>query len=389
MKYNRYLEDMCSRYCFDALKEGVAAYKASNPGKKVIDLGVGDVCLPLPHAVGSAMSRASIELCGKETFRGYPPGSGYSFLKRKIAEEYAADGISLEEEEIFISDGTKSDLSRICDLFGKVSVALPSPCYPAVRDVNLSVGNDVYEFCAGKENDFTPSPPYGKRYDVVWLCSPNNPTGGAFSFDAVRKWVDYALSCGAVIVYDGAYADYLSDRYPKSVYKDPRAKRCAIELRSFSKGAAFTGVRCGYAVVPQAMGEYNRLMRRNIGCKFNGVSYVTQRGAEATFLPEARRVYRGYIDFYKTNAEIVKNAFKNKNLWYNICDDSPYVFAEIPKKLSSADFCGKLLAGRGVVATPGNGFGFGGEGFIRLSAFCSREEAFEASDALDSFLNNL
>ena len=389
MKYNADLEKLCADYAFDGLKESVAAFRAGNPGRKVVDLGVGDVCLPLPRVVGEAMAKASLELCEKKTFRGYPPAGGYSFLKQKIVGRYAAEGIALSEDEIFVSDGTKSDVTRVCELFGRANVLIPTPCYPATRDVNYAAGNAVAELPCVKEDDFLPFPPYGKKYDVVWLCSPNNPTGSALSFEGLRRWIDYALSVGALVVYDGAYADFGDGRTPRSVYRDARALRCAVELRSFSKGAGFTGVRCGYAVVPRAAGEYNRLMKRNGGCRFNGVSYVTQRGAEAALSDEGRKINEKNVKFYKTNAEILKNAFKNKNLWYNINDGSPYVFAEVPKGFSSADFCARLLRETGVVATAGSNFGKAGEGFFRLSAFCSREDAFWASEAVGNFLETL
>lgn len=385
MKYNDNFFKLKNDYVFTDLAQKVAS-KKSQGGEKVIDLGIGDVKLPLFGFVTDAMKKACDELAEKSTFRGYPPAQGYKFLRDKIANEYAEMGAQICSDEIFITDGAKGQLGGVLELFGSNAKTLfLSPCYPAGAESNILYGNDVTYLCASKEDDFIPSPPFGKFYDLIFICSPNNPTGSAMTNNQLALWIDYALSTDAVIVYDSAYSAYLTGDYPKSIYCLPKANRCAIEINSFSKSVGFTGVRCGYTVVPNALGDYNKLWKRRLACRFNGVSYPVQRGAESIFCEQGRLEIKKRINFYKTNAEILKIALKNLNLWYNNNICSPYVFASTPSGMASADFCSKLLMEKSVVATPGVGFGEGGEGYFRLSAFGTREEILEASDRLKTF----
>lgn len=382
MKYNENFFKLKNDYVFTDLAQKVAS-KKSQGGESIIDLGIGDVKLPIFDLATKAMQKACEELSIKSTFRGYPPSQGYKFLRDKISAEYFEVGAQITPDEIFITDGAKGQLGGVLELFGSGAKTLfLSPCYPAGAESNILYGNSVSYLCGSVENGFIPSPPFGKFYDLIYICSPNNPTGSAMTFSDLALWIDYALSTDAVIIYDSAYSAYLTDEFPKSVYCLPKANRCAIEINSFSKSLGFTGVRCGYTVVPTALGDYNKLWKRRLACRFNGVSYPVQRGAEAVFCEQGRQEIKKRINFYKTNAEILKIALKNLNLWYNNSVCSPYVFASTPKGVSSAEFCSKLLMEKSVVATPGVGFGDGGEGYFRLSAFGDRQEILTASDRL-------
>lgn len=385
MKYNENFFKLKNDYVFSDLAQKVAS-KKSQGGDKIIDLGIGDVKLPLFKSVVLAMQNACLELGEEPTFRGYPPAQGYKFLRDKIAEEYQNIGANILADEIFITDGAKGQLGGILELFGHGAKTLfLTPCYPAGAEANILYGNQVTYLPAQKDDGFVHHPPFGKFYDLIFMCSPNNPTGTALDHATLSLWIDYAISTGAVIIYDSAYSAYLTGDYPKSIYSLPRANRCAIEINSFSKSLGFTGVRCGYNVIPNALGDYNKLWKRRLACRFNGVSYPSQRGAEAIFCAEGKKEAINRINFYKTNAEILKIALKNLNLWYNNNVCSPYVFASTPSGMSSADFCSKLLMEKSVVATPGVGFGEGGEGFFRLSAFGDRQEILTASDRLKTF----
>ena len=383
MKYNQNFNKLNKNYIFNDLKLQIQALK---DGKPIIDLGIGDVKLPLFPIVIEAMKKATEELCHEKTFLGYPPAQGYEFLRDKISKNYLLDGANVNSDEIFITDGAKGQLGGILELFGTgAKVLFLSPCYPAGAEANILFGNEVTFLPASQENDFLQTPPIDDSYDIIYICSPNNPTGSAFGHKELSTWVNYALSTRAIIVYDGAYSSFLPDGYPKSIYEIRGAKSCAIEIRSFSKSLGFTGIRCGWTVVPNELGKYNELWKRLLGCRFNGVSYVTQKGASAIFCKEGLKEVKKRINFYKTNAEILKIALKNKNLWYNNTVSSPYVFAKVPNGYTSGDFCKSLLEKTRVVATPGNGFLQGGEGYFRLSAFESRQKILEATDRISTF----
>ena len=384
MKYNQNFYKLEKNYIFSELKEQKLALKEK--GIDVIDLGIGDVKLPIFPLVANAMKNASLQLASKKTFLGYPPAEGYLFLRSKIAENYLLEGGNILEDEIFITDGAKGQLGSILELFGfGANVLFLTPCYPAGAESNILLGNNVTYLYGSEEDGFIPSPPLNKSYDVIYICSPNNPTGYAFSFSDLSTWVNYAISTKAVIIYDGAYSAFLPDGYPKTIYAVKGAKQCAIEIRSFSKSLGFTGIRCGFTVIPKTLGNYNSLWKRRLGCRFNGVSFITQKGAESIFCKDGKEEVKKRINFYKTNAEILKIALKNKNLWYNNTMSSPYVFAKVPYKKTSREFCKEMLEKTHVVATPGCGFLAGGEGYFRLSAFETRENVLKAADRILTF----
>ena len=384
MNINKNFSKLKPTYVFNELSEKIEK-KQKLGGEKIINLGIGDVKLPLFSCVTQAMKTAVDELSFKHSFKGYSPAQGYYFLREKIAEEYSIIGANVSAEEIFITDGAKGQLGQIAELFdNNLKVLFLTPCYPAGAEGNILLGNDVTFLMGTKENSFIPTPPYGKRFDLIYICSPNNPTGATFSFSDWNVWINYALSVNAVIIYDGAYSSFISGDYPKTVYLHPKAKNCVIEINSFSKSLGFTGIRCGFNVIPKNLANLNELWKRRLGCNFNGVSYVSQRGAEKAFCKEGKAEIKKRNNFYKTNAEILKIALKNLNLWYNNTVCAPYVFAKTPVGVNSTDFCSMLLNKLSIVSTPGVGFLDGGEGFFRLSAFAEREEILTASDRLST-----
>lgn len=386
MKYNENFKKLPKNYIFNQMAQKVEEKKRRGD-KNIINLGVGDVKLPLFNCVIEEMKKASDEMGNAKTFKGYSPAEGYEFLREKIAREYNSEKVLLTSDEIFITDGAKSQLGNVLELFGfGASVLFLTPCYPAGAEACILYGNSIEFLKGGLSNGFFPSPPYGKSYDVIYICSPNNPTGEVISYQKLSEWVTYALKTQAVIIYDSAYSSYVSGDFPKSVYQIKDAKKCAIEINSFSKSLGFTGVRCGYTVVPNELGDYNERYKRWLGCRFNGVSYITQRGAFATFCEIGRNEIKKRINFYKTNVEILKIALKNKNLWYNNSICSPYVFAKVPNGKNSMAFCCEMLEKISVVATPGSGFLDGGEGFFRLSGFATRDEILQVADRL-SYIN--
>lgn len=380
MKYNLNVDKLPANYVFGELRQKVAEYERRT-GRKAIDLGVGDVKLPLFPCIIEAMKKAVCEMSEIKSFRGYPPAEGYAFLREKISENVYGGKIS--PDEIFITDGAKGELGNVTELFERgVKVCFPSPCYPAAAEANIALGNEAEYLVATKENDFLSFPPYGKKYDLIYLCSPSNPTGALMDEELLRSWVNYALDTKAIIIFDSAYSAFVPNGKIKSIYEVKDAERCAIEINSFSKSLGFTGVRCGYTVVPKALGKIYDIKKRLTGCRFNGVSYVSQRGAESYFSKEGLEAGRKRAEFYKTNADIIKIALKNKKMWYNNSCSSPYVFAETPDGLTSKEFCEVLLEKCGIAATAGSGFGAGGEGYVRFSAFCLRGEALETCDRL-------
>lgn len=378
MKYNENFGKLRKTYVFGEMREKVAAARAG--GKKIIDLGVGDVTEPLFSVTTDAMKKACEEMGEKQTFRGYPPSQGYAFLREKIAARYGGE---ISPDEVFITDGAKGELGNICGLFSRgKKVLFPTPCYPAPIEANLLYGNDVHALKTFAEDGFLAFPPYGTTYDLIYLCSPQNPTGAFFGKELLSLWIRYALNTGAIIIFDSAYSEFVPDGEIKNAYSISGAKNCVIEINSYSKSLGFTGVRCGYTIIPNSVGRLNELKKRYSGCRFNGVSYITQRGAETFYTPEGEREIKKRINFYKTNADILKIALKKANLWYNIGRASPYAFVKSPEGYSGDEFCKYLLDEFGVAVTPGSGFSEGGEDFVRFSAFCSRKDALEAADIL-------
>ena len=384
MKINENYLALKESYLFSDIAKKVAAFAAAHPEAAIIRLGIGDVTLPLVPAVVEALESASREMGVKETFRGYGPEQGYGFLKDAIKDYYAAKGVSLESDEIFISDGAKSDLGNILDIFSTDNTVLvPDPVYPVYVDTNIMAGRKIVYVSANEQNDFLPMPDTSVHADIIYICSPNNPTGAVYTKEQLEKWVAYALEQKAVILFDSAYESFVrDDSLPTSIYAVEGAKKCAIEFCSFSKTAGFTGTRCGYTVVPNEL-EYggvklNKLWLRRQTTKFNGVPYIIQKGAAAVFTPEGQKQIRANIDYYMENARLVSETLNKMGIWHTGGQNSPYIWLKCPNGMKSWEYFDYLLENAHVVGTPGAGFGVNGEGFFRLTAFNSRENVLEA-----------
>lgn len=386
-------------YLFSDIAKKVKAYQESHPDKRLIRLGIGDVTRPLPQASIEAMHRAVDEMANKSTFHGYGPEQGYDFLIDTIIKnDFEPRGIELSSSEVFISDGAKSDTGNIGDILGLDNkVAVTDPVYPVYVDSNVMGGcagqlngkqwSDITYMPCTAENNFIPSIP-SNRIDVIYLCYPNNPTGTTLTKAELKKWVDYALSHDALILFDAAYEAYIrEDDIPHSIFEIEGAKRCAIEFRSFSKTAGFTGVRCGYTVIPKevtattATGErvaLNALWNRRQCTKFNGTSYITQRGAEAIYSKEGKQQVRETIDYYMKNARIMREGLTAAGIQVFGGKNAPYLWVKTPEGFTSWQFFDHLLNEANIVSTPGVGFGPSGEGYLRLTAFGQREDCIEA-----------
>ncbi len=389
-------------YLFSTIAKKVAEYTEANPDKEVIKMGIGDVTRPLVPAVIEAMHKATDEMGTSEGFRGYGPEQGYDFLRNAIVEhDYKARGIDIAPDEVFVSDGAKSDCGNIGDIFSKDNkVAVCDPVYPVYVDTNAMAGragkyiadhwdNLVYMPCLA-ENGFMPQIP-DEKADMIYLCFPNNPTGVAATREQLKPWIEYAKKNNAVILYDSAYEAFISDPdVPHSIYEIEGAKEVAIEFRSFSKTAGFTGTRCAYTVVPHELKidgtELNGLWNRRQCTKFNGVPYVIQRAAEAVYTDEGHKEIRENIDYYLKNASIIREALTEAGLEVYGGVNAPYIWAKTPDGMKSWDFFDKLLKEAGVVTTPGAGFGPSGEGYIRLTAFNTLENTIKAMEKIKAIL---
>ena len=388
MKINANYLKLNESYLFSTIAKKVAAYTQAHPDKKVLRMGIGDVTQPLAPAVVAAMRKAAGEMGEKETFRGYGPEQGYPFLKEAIRGYYASRGISLEEDEIFVSDGAKSDVGNILDIFDTDNTVLvPDPVYPVYVDTNVMAGRRIVFADATAENGFLPMPDEKTDADIVYICSPNNPTGAAYSSAQLAEWVAYARKKGAVILYDAAYEAFVSEKgLARSIFEVEGAKECAIEFCSLSKTAGFTGTRCGYTVVPRALvrggASLNKLWLRRQTTKFNGVSYVVQRGAEAVFTAEGMAQVQKNLEVYRRNAAVLSGCLDSLGIYYTGGKNSPYIWMKCPGFSDSWKFFDYLLEKANVVGTPGSGFGKNGEGFFRLTAFASEEATKEAAERL-------
>ena len=404
---NEHFLKLPNNYLFSDIAKKVNAFKVSHPKTDLIRLGIGDVTRPLPQASIEAMHKAVDELANKETFHGYGPEQGYDFLiDAVIRNDYTPRGVYLEPGEVFISDGAKSDTGNIGDILRHDnSVGVTDPIYPVYIDSNVMCGragiledgrwsNVVYLPCLS-ENNFVPEIP-DRRIDILYLCYPNNPTGTVISKAELKKWVNYALENDTLILYDAAYEAYIQDPdIPHSIYEIKGAKKVAIEFRSFSKTAGFTGVRCGYTVVPKELtaatleGEripLNRMWNRRQCTKFNGTSYITQRGAEAIYTPEGKKQVKAIIQYYMANARIMKEALENTGLKVFGGENAPYLWVKTPGEVNSWKFFEQMLYEANVVGTPGVGFGPSGEGYIRLTAFGERADCEEAMKRIRKWL---
>jgi len=391
-------------YLFPEIAKRVKIYSQSNNSAEIIKLGIGDVTEPLPRVCIDAMGKALDDMGTKEGFRGYGPEQGYLWLRDKISEhDFISKGCQILPEEIFVSDGSKCDSSNILDILGKDnSIAVTDPVYPVYVDSNVMTGrtgdaleNGTYQgltyLAINEGNNFLPKLPE-KKVDILYLCFPNNPTGATITKEELGKWVDYALQNKSLILFDAAYEAFIQDNdIPHSIYEIEGAKNCAIEFRSFSKNAGFTGVRCAFTVIPKnlkglssANEEINLwpLWNRRQSTKFNGVSYVVQRGAEAVYSLKGKKQVRGLIDFYMENAKIMKNKLQNAGYKVYGGDNAPYIWIKVPDQMTSWDFFDFLLQKVSVVGTPGSGFGLSGEGYFRLSAFNSRSNVIDAMERI-------
>ena len=385
-------------YLFSDIARRVAAFTEANPDKSIIRLGIGDVTRPLAPAVVEAMKKACDEMGQETTFRGYGPEQGYSFLREAIVEhDYRARGIDIQPDEVFVSDGAKSDTGNIGDIFGADNVvAVCDPVYPVYVDTNAMAGRAGFLRSDGKweklvympcteENDFAPALPE-KRADMIYLCFPNNPTGASITYEGLKKWVDYALDNGSVILFDSAYEAFITENLPHSIFEIKGAKQCAIEFRSFSKTAGFTGTRCGYTVVPKELecggASLNALWNRRQTTKFNGVPYIVQRGAEAVYSEEGQKQIRETIAYYLNNAKVIREGLAEAGFTVYGGINAPYIWLKTPGGLTSWEFFDELINKAGVVGTPGSGFGPSGEGYFRLTSFGSLENSVAAIERI-------
>ena len=388
---NHSFDTIPQSYLFSEVARRVTAFRAAHPEKALIPMGIGDVTRPLCRPVIEALKSAAEEQTRGESFHGYGPEQGYDFLRRAVQAHYAGFGVQLDTGDIFISDGAKSDLGNLPDLFsGDCVVLLPDPVYPVYRDSNLMAGRKVKYLAATRENGFAPLPGEGLHADLAYLCSPANPTGAAYTKEQLAVWVDWALANNAVILYDAAYECFIRDELPHSIYQVEGAERCAIEVCSLSKTAGFTGMRCGYTVVPHTLVREGKDLRqmwlRRQCTKMNGVAYPIQRAAEAVFTPAGMAACKEDIDAYLRAAAIVAEVLDELGIWYCGGKNSPYIWMECPGTQDSWQFFDSLLEHAGIVGTPGSGFGENGQGYFRLSAFSGEENARVAMKRLRDWL---
>lgn len=412
IKINENFLELQDSYLFSTIAKKVNEFQKNNPDKEIIKLGIGDVTLPLVPRVIEAMHKATDEMKEKSTFKGYGPEQGYDFLREKIVDiEYKKRGINIEQDEIFVSDGAKCDTGNIVDLFSKENiVAITDPVYPVYLDTNVMSGRSgKYNEKEGKyenivympvtaENNFVPEFPK-EKVDMIYFCLPNNPTGTVLKKEELKKWVEYAKQNKAIILFDAAYESFIQeDDIPHSIYEIEGAKEVAIEFKSYSKTAGFTGIRCGYTVVPKELKGYtetgeeitlNKLWNRRQCTKFNGVSYITQKAAEAIYSEEGQKQIKENINYYMENAKIIKEGLEEIGIKTYGGINAPYIWLKVPNGLNSWEFFDNLLTEVGVVGTPGVGFGPNGEGYFRLTAFGSKENTIKAIQKIKNLKNVL
>ncbi|MEA4972247.1 MAG: LL-diaminopimelate aminotransferase [Candidatus Metalachnospira sp.] len=393
IKINENYDNIKDSYLFSEIARRVNKYSAETPDKKdnIIRLGIGDCTLPLTKTVIDAMHKAVDEMAVKETFRGYPPEYGYDFLREAISKYYKSFGVEIKAGEVFVSDGAKSDCGNIVDILGDNTILIPDPVYPVYMDSNVMSGRNIEFISGNKENNFLPMPdklevkPY-----VIYLCSPNNPTGATYNKDQLSEWVKFAKNSGSLIIFDSAYEAFINGDYPHSIYAVEGAKECAIEICSFSKMAGFTGTRCSWTIFPNELkvGEKSiqKMWARRQATKFNGVPYVIQRAAEAALSEDGFKEAMDNIEYYMGNAKLIAELLTAKGIWFSggIC--SPYIWLKCPNDMKSWDFFDMLLDKIQVVGTPGAGFGEEGEGYFRLTSFGSKEATIEAIERLRKLL---
>lgn len=393
-KLNENYLNLKESYLFSEISHRVNSYISTNPDKRVIRLGIGDVTLPISPAVISQLHEGVNALANAETFKGYGPEQGYAFLREAIVDYYKQNNVIIDADEVFVSDGAKSDTGNITDLFDKDNVILiPDPVYPVYVDTNIMNGRNITYIDANIQNNFLPMPDHSVHADIIYICSPNNPTGAAYNKEQLKEWVDYALENNAVILYDSAYECFITDEtLPRSIFAIDGAKKCAIEFCSLSKTAGFTGTRCGYTIVPKdltftasntAQMSLNAMWNRRQTTKFNGVSYIVQKGAAAVFSVEGMAQCKKNIQYYQENARIIAEGLAQKNIRYFGGVNSPYIWFECPNNMDSWDFFDYLLRNAQIVGTPGAGFGKNGQKFFRLTSFGNRENTIEAMERIN------
>ena len=396
MKVNKHYAQLEESYLFSNIAHKVADYQAAHPDADIIRLGIGDVTLPLAKSVVEALHAASEEQGHKETFHGYIPSEqGYPFLREAIRDYYARRGVRLDTAEIFVSDGAKSDLGNLLDLFDvDNTVLVPDPVYPVYVDDNVMAGRPIRYLPATADNGFLPMPGADTAGDIVYLCSPNNPTGATYTREQLKVWVDWANAHDAVILFDAAYECFVTEPgLARSIYEVEGAETCAIEVCSFSKIAGFTGTRCGYTIVPEALlregMSLNKMWLRRQTTKFNGVAYIVQRAAAAVFSPEGMEQIQQNLDYYRRNAAVIGAALEEAGVWYCGGKNSPDLGLKCPDGMTSWQFFDWLLDTAHVVGTPGEGFGACGEGYFRLTAFGDAERTKEAAARIVAALKTL
>lgn len=396
-KFNENFLELKESYLFSEVAKRVSVFQQKNPDRSVIRLGIGDVTLPLGKTVVEAMHSAADEMGKAESFRGYGPEQGYDFLREAIQGHYKTFGVELDTDEIFVSDGAKSDTGNITDLFSKDNtVLIPDPVYPVYVDTNTMNARNIVFINGTAENNFLPMPDKSVHADIIYICSPNNPTGACYNRAQLREWVDYALENDAVILFDSAYECFISDsELPHSIYEIEGAEKCAVEFCSLSKTAGFTGTRCGYTIVPKAITSksadgremsLNKMWNRRQCTKFNGVPYIVQRAAAAVFSEAGMAEAKAMIAHYMENAKIISDTMTELGIRYTGGINSPYIWFECPFGMDSWQFFDFLLKKAGVVGTPGAGFGQNGNNWFRLTAFNNKENTVEAMKRFRSIL---
>lgn len=385
MKLNQNFNNLDENYLFSKVGQSVLKYKMQNPSAQIINLGIGDVTLPLSSQVVDAGKKALDEMFTADGFRGYGPYEGYEFLRREISEYYRNQyKIDIDRDEIYIGSGAKEDMGGILNLFARDNkVLIPNPVYPAYLDVNIMDGREVEFICGTEENDFLPMPDYRITSEIIYLCSPNNPTGQVYDRDMLSAWVNYALANNAVILYDAAYKGYIveSDK-PKSIFEIEGARNCAIEFCSFSKTAGFTGVRCSYTIIPKELVMLGKLWKRHLATKTNGVSYITQRMAQAIYSEKGAKEVEAQVKYYLENAKLIAEVLDRLGLKYYGGVNAPYIWLKCGA--DSWKFFDDMLYNINVVVTPGVGFGAYGEGYVRIATFNSREKILEAASRMEN-----
>lgn len=390
---NTNYKNLKDSYLFYNIAQKTKAYMETHPGSHLYRMGIGDVSLPLCDAVIQALHEAVDDQAKKNTFHGYMPECGEPVLRGTIADYYSKRGVEISDGEVFVSSGASDELGDILDLFGAdKTVLIMEPAYPAYVDANIIAGNDIIHMPAGRENGFLPEPDYSIKADIIYICSPNNPTGAVFDYKRLKAWVDYAESSDAIILFDAAYEAFIEDDdIPHSIYEVDGAKKCAIEICSLSKTAGFTGTRCGYTIIPEQLERngmsLNKMWVRNRTTKTNGVSYIIQKGASAIFTDSGQKQIHDNIRIYKQNAKCLMDALDKLGIWYCGGKNAPYIWMKCPDNMGSWEFFDYLLQQIQVVGTPGEGFGACGEGYFRFSTFGSPEDTKEAARRLLELLS--